>query len=257
MVNTEVEKQMQELHKVPLTLLENPNMVQVSDNWIKIGALNVRGYLSHISDIKKDPYVNKLDVICFTETHLHPDNNLAPNVLPRGYDVFRFDQDEAHLQGNITQGGGVMILAKDLLQAVSKDAVIPNGLECRCVLLSLLGAEKKLCITLIYRPPQLTTQRFKILLEQLMTKIPKSKFPTAVMGDFNDNQVKDTNSPILSYMNRIGFRQLIRRPTTDNGSLLDHIYFNWKTADFKVDVIDTYYSDHDLVVISINKKTLI
>ena len=116
MVNTEVEKQMQELHKVPLTLLENPNMVQVSDNWIKIGTLNVHGYLSHISDIKKDPYVNKLDVICFTETHLHPDNNLAPNVLPRGYGVFRFDRDEAHLQGNITQGGGVMILAKDLLK---------------------------------------------------------------------------------------------------------------------------------------------
>ena len=35
------------------------------------------------------------------------------------------------------------------------------------------------------------------------------------------------------------------------GSLLDHIYFNGNAADASVDVIDTYYSDHDATFLSI------
>jgi len=46
-------------------------------------------------------------------------------------------------------------------------------------------------------------------------------------------------------MSSRGFTQLVQVATTDAGSLLDHIYFNHATDATSIDVIDTYYSDHD------------
>ena len=53
-------------------------------------------------------------------------------------------------------------------------------------------------------------------------------------------------------MSSRGFAQLIKISTTDSGSLLDHIYFNGNAADAFVDVIDTYYSDHDATYLSVS-----
>ena len=48
------------------------------------------------------------------------------------------------------------------------------------------------------------------------------------------------------------FVQLVDKPTTDSGTLLDHIYFKTKSSDqsFFVDVVDIYYSDHDAVFLT-------
>ena len=40
-------------------------------------------------------------------------------------------------------------------------------------------------------------------------------------------------------------------PTADSGSLLDHIYYTGTTTDVFIDVVDSYYSDHDATYISI------
>ena len=46
-------------------------------------------------------------------------------------------------------------------------------------------------------------------------------------------------------MSSRGFSQLVQVPTTDSGSLLDHIYYNSIAENTFVDIVDTYYSDHD------------
>jgi len=38
---------------------------------------------------------------------------------------------------------------------------------------------------------------------------------------------------------------MVAQPTTNSGSLLDHIYVNFPESKLTVDVVDTYYSDHD------------
>ena len=47
-----------------------------------------------------------------------------------------------------------------------------------------------------------------------------------------------------------GFNQLIEQLTTDQGSLLDHVYFNG-VSPIQTEVSDTYYSDHDCTIIAI------
>ena len=63
------------------------------EEWFKICHLNVRGYLDHLSDIKRDAVICSPDVICFTETHLRATDIIYANSKPRvEYIVHRSDR---------------------------------------------------------------------------------------------------------------------------------------------------------------------
>ena len=84
-----------------------------------------------------------------------------------------------------------------------------------------------------------------------MSNLPQI-MPTIILGDFNDNLLATSGSSrLLQLMSSAGFSQLVRVPTTDSGSLLDHIYYNGNVEDTFIDVIDTYYSDHDATYVSL------
>ena len=78
--------------------------------------------------------------------------------------------------------------------------------------------------------------------------------PTVVMGDINED-ILVKESTFETYMAKKGFCQLIKQPTSDKGSLIDHIYVNNLMNSKKVDVEQTpvYYSDHDVITLYISK----
>ena len=51
-------------------------------------------------------------------------------------------------------------------------------------------------------------------------------------------------------MSSRGFSQLVEVPTSDSGSLINHIYYNSIAENTFVDVVNTYYSDHDTTYLS-------
>ena len=51
---------------------------------------------------------------------------------------------------------------------------------------------------------------------------------------------------MITYLFMINNEQL----TTDQGSLLDHVYFKG-VSPIQTEVSDTYYSDHDCIIIAI------
>nr|XP_039258260.1 uncharacterized protein LOC120334820 [Styela clava] len=108
------------------------------------------------------------------------------------------------------------------------------------------------------RPPNFPQLEFLNILSELMTFIPQGA-PTFILGDFNDNIFHNRSSSIMEKMNELGFRQYIptNRASTDYGSLLDHMYFNRNCThdSIVVDIVDTYYSDHDTVFITTNYLT--
>lgn len=78
--------------------------------------------------------------------------------------------------------------------------------------------------------------------------------PTFVLGDFNDDLLPTpSSSKPIGFMSSRGFSQLITVPTTDSVSLLDHIYYNAAEMESIVDIVDTYYSDHDATYICLPK----
>jgi len=86
---------------------------------------------------------------------------------------------------------------------------------------------------------------------QLPLQDTPQTMPTVVLGDFNDDVSTASSSHLLRMMSSKGFSQLVKVPTTDSGSLLDHIYYTGTTTNVFIDVVDTYYSDHVAAYISI------
>ena len=72
--------------------------------------------------------------------------------------------------------------------------------------------------------------------------------PTLILGDFNLDLLSCNNDRrLINFMTINNFTQIVNEPTTDRGSLIDHIYYNRPISDLFIEVSDTYYSDHDTI----------
>lgn len=67
----------------------------------------------------------------------------------------------------------------------------------------------------------------------------------------NDDTHCVNGSVIENFMVSNGYTQLVKHPTTDQASVLDHVYFSNHCNDIHVQVRDVYYSDHDAIFCSI------
>ena len=63
------------------------------DGWMKIGHLNVHSYLAKQEDIMKNQTMSCVNIMCFSETFLKPDQQIAGDFLPIREDgvAFRLD----------------------------------------------------------------------------------------------------------------------------------------------------------------------
>ena len=92
-------------------------------------------------------------------------------------------------------------------------------------------------------------------MEELLSDTALLSNKVVIVGDFNED-ILENNTRITNFFKEYGYHQLIQRPTTDQGSLLDHVYFNHNSATVTIEVCDTYYSDHDSVSLAIRKDTI-
>ena len=91
------------------------------------------------------------------------------------------------------------------------------------------------------------------MLQQLLSHPTLLHKNILVLGDFNEDLIQN-KTKISNYFKRHGYKQLIHQPITDQGSLLDHIYFNG-TSTTRTEVCDAYYFDHDSTMLAIRKDT--
>ena len=62
-----------------------------------------------------------------------------------------------------------------------------------------------------------------------------------IMGDFNEDLLAKPDSMLATLMAQCGYSQLVHTPTTDNGTLIDHVYCNSPLVQcVKVHVADIY-----------------
>ena len=107
-------------------------------------------------------------------------------------------------------------------------------------------------IALLYRPPSIPTANFVNVLNTIVANLScNNNLLTIVLGDFNEDLLShNRQSHILDAMTSSGYIQLVQSPTTDRGTLIDHVYYNRPVNDVVVQLLDTYYSDHDTVYCS-------
>ena len=117
--------------------------------------------------------------------------------------------------------------------------------------LEVVGVEvycpSKVVVLCTYIPPSVSKVTAKYHIEKLIGKVLHETDRVIVLGDFNEDILFDREGKLIpeSFM-QMGFQQHVTCSTTDYGSLLDHVYSR-RIDDVGVDVVDTYYSDHDRV----------
>lgn len=85
--------------------------------------------------------------------------------------------------------------------------------------------------------------------------IPDSNTPTVILGDFNINLLEissEKNALSKCLLEQRGYTQLITQYTTDYHSLIDHIYTNVPDQVQSSAVLESYFSDHKPVFVSLN-----
>nr|XP_039256248.1 uncharacterized protein LOC120332966 [Styela clava] len=248
---------MNNMRTMPIAHQRPPTLTDLNkSNWLTIGHLNIRYFLKKMDGIvsyTEGEIFRHADICCFTETYLTERHNI--DKFTNKFDYVSFREDVPSEQNH---GGkhGLLVCASRKLNPV-EIKTSSNVLEHKMIRLKT-STNKEFTLLLIYRPPSFPQLEFLNILSELMTFIPQGA-PTFILGDFNDNIFHNRSSSIMEKMNELGFRQYIptNRATTDYGSLLDHMYFNRNCTDdsIVVDIVDTYYSDHDTVFITTNYLT--
>ena len=112
----------------------------------------------------------------------------------------------------------------------------------------------KLTIIAIYRYHNTPIADFYLQLKHIMHK--HMIHPTVILGDMNFNWFNNyESSPLRTLLNTWGYRQMITTPTTKSDTLIDHIYTNIDPTQTITSTYNTYYSDHDIISMAINKHT--
>ena len=222
-----------------------PPMPQVmcDSSCLNIALLNVRSIRAKLPDLLADETLCSTTIQCFCETWLNASQS-SPVLQAEQIDI-RCDKLTCENKG------GVMMCVPSQMQPSDTQTFTTNGIEavsCMMVLPNLTRIQ----IALVYRSPSVSRTAFVTVLTRLLRHVSVSNTPCVILGDFNEDLLlHQPNSPILSLMSEYSFTQLVESPTTPQGTLLDHVYYNGPPSNITIQVKDSHYSDHDTVYCSL------
>ena len=105
-------------------------------------------------------------------------------------------------------------------------------------------------LVIVYRSPSVPIDDLLDIIRTILTHLQNSDSVSIIMGDFNEDLLANPDSNLAALMTQCGFSQLVHTPTTDKGTLIDHVYCDSPMPQCAhIHVADTYYSDHDTIVI--------
>ena len=211
--------------------LENAINVDSKDkrDQFQIISLNILSLRKHFVDLERRYQNKSIDILCLQETWL-PENEDAA--------MYTINDMIPHLN-SVGRGRGIATYN-------SKDFLLREFIsEHDCQLMKVSCDEFD--IVNVYR-----SQDCKVFEDKIKYVVDPMR-PTILTGDTNIDISKDSGKHFVEFMNDLGFTQLVKYPTHDQGGLLDHVYVTKELLE-RVSVTQTgiYFSDHQLITIRLN-----
>ena len=229
-----------------------PEPLLHSKSCFEILLFNIQSLRQNIEQLRADKRFLSVEIICLTETWLRKEHDVSLFSL-HDYTLVHKEREDSYdasskttsdLKGSL--GGGIAMYVKDGLFIETEHLPVKNieGLMCKIL-------DGSICLVLIYRPPKYPVSIFKCHLTQLLQAVSRIKDikGTIIMGDFNENALT-TNGPIKMLMEHHGYQQKVFTATTEDGTLIDHVYISGSVKG-SYTVVPTYYSYHEAVMINI------
>ena len=243
-VNPHVAKEMELLRnerKLELSVTPIYKTNQVS---FKLCYLNARSLHKHIDDIRHDLNFTNTDINIFSETRfINSDNDIMYDI--DGYNLFKNDSQSLTSR----PFGGMAVFSRVEFLPGYPCCRNVNGIEIAIMKVMILP---HVTIVGIYRSPRIPLQQLLEALTQVLGSL-SSQF-NIFIGDFNINWFNDINRrPLYNFfINDHNYRQLVSDVTTDNLTLIDHIYTNLPESQASSHILETYFSDHKAICALIN-----
>ena len=198
--------------------------------------LNIGNLKSSLKDIEIDMIMKSAHIIGLNETHLVQKDTLTPKMIGLTQDVSIFQHDHNNAGGRVA-----LIINKKFMP----EEIVLN---CDCEILAVKISEPKKLHMSVYRPPSTPISKFTDELLNIASKLKETQ--TCIVGDFNEDISMTCQRHCSSMLTLIGFKQMVKKPTTDSGTLIDHVYAS-QDMTVTTDVTDCYYTDHDYVLSAI------
>ncbi|XP_041461886.1 uncharacterized protein LOC121413199 isoform X1 [Lytechinus variegatus] len=236
--NPEIKERMKNM-KVFIENVENEN----DDNYnFTLILHNIQGLKQHFIDLQSQCQFMNADIICLTETWINDDDICDVNIQD-----FKFYHQPRHHSYNESgilnkfkdqSHGGVGIYTKK--QTSSRLDICIDNLE---FIATVITDPISIVISVVYRPPSYNITSFCESLRTLLDKLSKQTTKCIITGDFNEDLLKGT-SKIHQLMCLHGYTQHVVNATTENGTLIDHVY-SIGLDSLKTEIIPMYYSYHE------------
>ena len=244
------------IQSMPQFLTENVVRPNLETNSFSVFFMNVQGLTGHVADLASCTQHLQLNCIAVTETWLTADSSLESVQIdgfsfhshPRSLSYSSSNPALAELQGQ--QHGGVGLFCSN---AVMFDVIQAPNVNLECLVCACDSFDMLLAV--IYRPPSYPVSLFKENLGMLLEWLDSLDKTLAVMGDFNDDVL--TASSICRFMIGKGFVQHVTQPTTERGTLIDHVYVKTSVYDVQSLVLPVYFSDHEGILSSFRLSSAI
>ena len=235
--STDVEDEMVRLNSNRLQPVTQLMCNATSVPHFTIALLNVRSIVAMLPDIIANASLSSATILCFCKTWLN-----ASQPSPALQIDIRCDRISCDNKG------GVMICVPSQIKPSNTQRFAVNGIEAVSVTLESNGMQ----IAVLYRSSNVSTTT---MLSRLLSHISMCNTPSLILGAFNEDALHHQNTALLSLMSSFGFTQLVKSPTTSQGTLIDHVYYRNPSSQpsrrIMIHIQDTYYSDHDTVYCSI------
>lgn len=145
---------------------------------------------------------------------------------------------------SVMQHGGVSVFYREGIMYEEMKQLTKN-LECVVFKMPLYG----IIVAIIYRTQKYQMQKFMEVFRCFINQILSLSERVIVNGDFSED-IASNRTSLLDFMLSKGFIQYIENPTTENGTLIDHVYVKGCPR-VKVSV-PTYFSYHEAVTVDVN-----
>ena len=151
---------------------------------------------------------------------------------------------------NQGRGRGVAAFIREPLMKIFQGVTAINESIAQCLKLSF----KPYDVITVYKTQECTTLANHKQLIQILKRLVNLNKPTVIIGDFNFDYWREKDNLIRRTLEKDGFKQLVKEPTTIRGKCIDHVYINEKMMKGKYKLYYPYYTDHEAVRVILKKN---
>ena len=233
-VSEHVEKEMKRLRKYILPQMPS-NLFHDVPGFVKLLHINIGNFKRKIEDMKNDDIFQNADIMSLNETDLGHIDTLTPDMMGISKDMFI-----VHCDCN-NRGGGVALIVNTNLNP--KQIRMNTILE---IVVVEISEPIQMIVISLYRPPSTPIGVFMNHLLEIIAQF--QHVPTCIVGEFNEDVSITSDTHCCTMFRLQGLKQMVNKPTHDNGTIIDHVYVSQTVNAVQTDVTDSYYSDHDCIL---------